>query len=95
LTVLAFERYPVDPNRTSEFEALVNDLLEHMRAAPGVLWADGMKAFDDEPSYVLLSEWRTDADLDAWGATETAGGFADDVDAALRGEVTRRRLSSP
>lgn len=92
MTVLSFERYPVDPQRTQEFVALVDKLLEEMRSAPGVLWADATKAFDDEPSYILLGEWRTDADLEAWNGDPSAKAFRDDVDVNLRGEPTRRRF---
>ena len=94
MTVLAFDRYPVDPNRTEAFESLVDGLFGEMRAAPGSLWADAMKAFDDEPSYVLLSEWRTEADLDAWEAVAITRTFHEEVDIHLRGEPTRRRFTS-
>ncbi|MGH2759994.1 MAG: antibiotic biosynthesis monooxygenase family protein [Actinomycetota bacterium] len=94
MTVLSFERYPVDPKQTERFETLVNELLAIMRTAPGALWADAGRAFDDEPSYLLLSEWRTDADLDAWLASDTPRGFGDAVDAALRGDITRRRFAT-
>jgi quinol monooxygenase YgiN len=93
LTVLQFERYPVDANRTDGFEALVQTLLTQVRAAPGVLWADASKAFDDEPSYLVLSEWRTEADLEAWEAGTEALAFLEQVDVHLRGEPTRRRFT--
>jgi quinol monooxygenase YgiN len=94
LTVLSFERYPVDPKQTGRFEALVEELLEKMRSAPGALWADCARAFDDEPSYLLLSEWRTDADLEAWQASDGPVRFGESADVALRGEVTRRSFAS-
>lgn len=94
MTVLSFERYPVDPKRTDDFAALVGKLLDDIRKAPGVLWADATKAFDDEPSYIVLSEWRTDADFEAWEAAAPAKTFRDDVDIHLRDEPTRRRFTS-
>lgn len=92
MTVLAFERYPVDPSSTEAFEGLVNRLLRRAREAPGILWADAAKAFEDEPSYLVLSEWRTEADLDAWEATDDVGELRNDVELLLREDVTRRRL---
>jgi quinol monooxygenase YgiN len=94
LTVLYFERFPVDPAGEERFKQLVFELLERIRAAGGALWADAARAFDDEPSYVLLSEWRTTADLDAWDTSEDAGVFRDRSDPHLRGEVTRRRFET-
>lgn len=93
MTVLAFERYPIDPVRAEEFDRLADELLGAMRAAPGVLWADAARAFDDEPSRVLLSEWRTQADVDAWEGGREARSFAEASEVLLRGEVTRRRFS--
>lgn len=93
MTVLTFERYPVEPSKTAEFERLVDELLDQIRAAPGMLWADAGRAFDDEPSYFLLSEWRTAADLDSWRATDASQRFDDAVDALLRADVTRRRFA--
>ncbi len=93
MTVLSFERYPVDPSKSDEFESLVADLLVEMRSAEGILWADVAQAFDDEPSYVLLGEWRTEADLEAWMATGNSSGFEEVVVALLRGETTRRRYT--
>jgi quinol monooxygenase YgiN len=91
---LAFERYPVDPKSTDRFVAAVNEVLPAMRSASGALWADAMKAFDDDPSYLLLSEWRTDADLDAWESGAAARSFRDGIDVHLRGDPTRRRFGS-
>jgi quinol monooxygenase YgiN len=92
-TVLAFERHPVAPESADAFGNLLAVMLEAMRSAPGALWADCARATDDDPSWIVLSEWRTEADLDAW---ETGGGskeFAQASDALLRGDVTRRRFS--
>lgn len=94
MTVLAFERYPVADDEARFREAL-DGLLEHMRESSGVLWADAGKAFDDEPSYIVLSEWRTEADLDAWEQTGDSRSFGDEIDVLLRGDVTRRRFTSP
>ena len=92
MTVLAFERHPVDPAQTQAFEALVGALLDEMRRAPGNLWADAARAFDDDPSYLVTSEWRTEADAEAWQASGDAVGFAERSDPMLRGDVTRRRF---
>jgi quinol monooxygenase YgiN len=94
LTVLLFERHPVDPSRSVDFERLVHDVLSRMRAAPGGLWADCARAFDDDPSFLLVSEWRSEADAEAWGASPDATGFERDSDAMRRADVTRRRFSA-
>ncbi len=93
MTVLAFERYPAVPDSVEAFEELVRGVLEAMRSAGGCLWADGAKAFEDEPSYVVLSEWRTGADLDAWEASNEVVGFQEKIDVHLRGDATRRRFT--
>lgn len=92
-TVLAFERHPVAPERADAFGELLSPMLEAMRAAPGALWADAARAADDDPSWIVLSEWRTSADLDAWEAGVQATEFAQASDALLRGDVTRRRFA--
>lgn len=93
MTVLCFERLPVDDARAAEFEALVSGCLEGLRKAPGILWADVAEAGDDDPSYILLAEWRTSADADAWEAGDAATAFTQATDVLLRGDPTRRRFS--
>ena len=95
MTVLSFDRYPVAPDRIEDFERAVVDLLVAMRTSPGALWAEGLRAPDSSGGYVVLAEWRTDADVDAWGSSERAAAFADSVDVLLGAEVTRRRFVSP
>jgi quinol monooxygenase YgiN len=92
-TVLAFERHPVALESADAFGELLAPVLEAMRSAPGALWADAARAADDDPSWIVLSEWRTAADLDAWEAGSEATEFAQASDALLRGDVTRRRFA--
>ena len=66
-----------------------------MRGASGNLWADAARAFDDEPSYIVASEWRSEADVNAWDACDSAAGFAEAIYPLLRGEATRRRFKDP
>lgn len=93
--MLLFDRYAIDSSGVDEFTTHLSALLDKMRAAPGCLWADGTRAMDDEPSFVVASEWRTEADAEAWLAFGPAAKFETDVDAHLRGDVTRRRFVSP
>ena len=95
MTVFTFERYPVTPERIEEFERAVSGLLAGMRAAPGALWAEGLRALDGAGGYAVAAEWRTDADADAWAASDAAGAFADQADVLLGAEITRRRFVSP
>jgi quinol monooxygenase YgiN len=87
-TVLILERYPVDPAQLDRFGELASARVERLRRAGGNLWADLSRAGDDEPSYLLLSEWRSQSDADA--ADDDGHSF----DPVLRGEVTRRRFPS-
>ena len=93
-TVLSFERHPVAPESADAFIELLPGLLEAMRSAPGALWADAARARDDDPSWLVLSEWRTGADLDAWESSPPATDFSKAADALLRGDITRRRFGS-
>jgi heme-degrading monooxygenase HmoA len=94
LTILALERYPVAPDAEERFLEFVDVLLSRMRTAGGLLWTDAARAFDDEPSYIVLSEWRSAADLDAWEEGEDARALRDRSDVLLRGGVMRRRFTS-
>ena len=94
MTVLSLQRFPVDPARLELFDAIVRRLVEAMRVASGNLWADAARAFDDDPSYLVLSEWRARADADAWDASQRAVDLDAEVHPLLRGEPTRRRLYS-
>ena len=94
MTVLLFERHPVDPHRAPEFEQLVDEVLVHLRAAAGSLWAEAARFLDADPSYVLASEWRTEADADAWTSSAHARWFVDAIDPLLRGDVTRRTFAA-
>ena len=90
MTVLVFERHAVNADRREAYEEALAAHLETIRQAPGALWADAARAFDDEPSYIVLSEWRTEADADAFAVVRAA--FAEKVDVMLRGDTTLRRF---
>src|SRR5688500_6168326 len=94
MTTLRLERYSVEVGQPEVFIAAAGALVDAMRAAPGNLWADVSSAVDDEPSCLVLSEWRTPADASAWAAGETAGSFLTSVDPLLRGEPTVRTFSA-
>ena len=89
MTVLSFERFTAAPDADERFVARVEIHLEELRRAPGALWADlaGVRG-----GYLLVSEWRTAADLDAWEAGNSAQNFRGDLDVFLIGEPTRRRF---
>jgi quinol monooxygenase YgiN len=90
LTVLVLKRFGVDPSQVAAFEELAAALVDRARAAPGLLWADLSRAADDPPSFLLLCEWRTEADADAFEASADLEAF----DPLLRGEITDRRFLS-
>lgn len=94
MTVLYFERHPVHPNCVGSFEALAADFVAEARRASGVLWADVFRASDDDPSFLVLSEWRTEADLRGWLSGQPAATFAQSADVLWREEPTRRRFMS-
>lgn len=94
MTVLQFERHPVQPGCEDGFESLASQLLDQMRREPGLLWADIARASDDDPSFVLFSEWRTAPDLDQWLGGAHATEFASKCDVYLREDPTRRRFAS-
>ncbi len=94
MTVLTFERFPVDPSKQEAFQQLAEGLVSSMRNAPGCLWSDAANAADDDPSVIVLAEWRTEADADAWDASSEVADFAINADPLLRGDPTRRRFRS-
>lgn len=94
MTVLALERYPVERRTLEGGTAIVSELVAVMREQPGLLWADAARATDDDPSFVVLAEWRTAADADAWEGGPEATAIGERLDPHLRGEVTRRRFTS-
>jgi quinol monooxygenase YgiN len=94
LTVLSLQRFPVDAQQLAVFEDLAGRLVEAMRTAPGNLWADAARAFDDDPSYLVLSEWRGVADADAWDASQDALELEEGIYPLLRADPTRRRLAA-
>jgi quinol monooxygenase YgiN len=95
LTVLCLDRYPVEPRSVADFERLLDELTAAMRRASGILWADTARATDDDPSYLVTSEWRRTADADAFDAGEAAASFRMGAEALLRGDVTTRRFRDP
>lgn len=94
MTALSFRRYPVSTQGVEAFEELLGSVLATIRTTPGALWADAAKAFDDEPSYVVLSEWTAPADLDAWEAGAEHEAFEQAVDVHLRADPTSRRFTA-
>lgn len=94
MSVLRFERYPVAPDSVDAFDAAVASLVEAMRTSEGNLWADAGAATDDQPSRLVLSEWRSASDEQAWASGAEAKRFTDEADVMLRGEPTMRRFAS-
>ncbi len=99
MTAVLFARHPVDPEHLADFEGLIGEHLVQMRAAPGLLWADCARAISppggrDDPSVIVLSEWRTGADADAWESGDAVAGFDRAADALRRADPTRRRFVS-
>jgi heme-degrading monooxygenase HmoA len=94
LTVLRFERFPVDQDRTKDFERLAAQMLAVLRSAPGALWAEAARTTEGDPGYLVVSEWRTPADADAWASSDEAGRFDQGAEALLRGDVSRRRFTA-
>jgi quinol monooxygenase YgiN len=92
VTVLLVERYLVAADRTSEFEALLDDHLRTVREQDDALWADG--GTGDADGYLVLSEWRTEAALDAWLGAEALRAWDEAADTLLVGDVSRRRFTS-
>jgi quinol monooxygenase YgiN len=95
VTVLAYERHPVHPDHRDAYTALLGETAAAMRSAPGALWADVAETMDDPPSFVVLSEWRTPADADAWECGPDQASFKDRSEPWLREAAVRRRFSSP
>ena len=91
MSVLSVERYSVPAPSRDDFERLLSEFIGGMRREPGFLWAEGGRTDDDE-SYVLLSEWRTAGDLDAWLATPAVAAWEASTDPLLTGDPTRRRF---
>lgn len=91
MTVLVLERYPVDPAHLPRFDELASDRIDQMRSAPGILWAEGARTADEESGFLVIAEWRTDADAEAFRNANVLDVF----DAVLVGDVTVRRFISP
>ena len=92
-TVLVLERHPVQPGSKEAYEAWLGELLDATRAQPGVLWTDAAEAFDDAPSFLVLSEWLTEGDLEAWESSEGYGTLTERADPWLRESPMRRRFT--
>jgi quinol monooxygenase YgiN len=92
VSVLSLERYMVAESSRSAFEPLLAEFLTVMRTQPGLLWADGGRTEDDD-GYVLLSEWRTPGDLDAWQVTPATETWEESTDPLLVTDAMRRRFS--
>ena len=91
MSVLSLEQYTISGASRETFEPLLAEHLAVMREHPGLMWADGGRAEDDD-RYVLLSEWRTQGDLDAWEATAEAAKWEESTDPLLAADTTRRRF---
>jgi quinol monooxygenase YgiN len=90
VTVLSLERYPVAVESHDDFEALLTELLVRIRRQPGLLWADGGRTGGD--GYILLSEWRSGGDLDAWQTSPAVVSWEESTDPLLAGDTSRRRV---
>ncbi|HVL82300.1 MAG TPA: antibiotic biosynthesis monooxygenase family protein [Actinomycetota bacterium] len=93
-SVLIHERHAVHPRHAEAYRALLSEMVSSARAAPGVLWADAAEAWDDQPSFVVLSEWRTSADADAWLASPARIRVLDRGEPWLREGTATRRFSA-
>lgn len=92
MTALLVERHPVQPGHERDFRSALEQHLDRMREADGVLWADAGETLDDGPGYLVLSEWRTAADLEAWERSGHRERFAEQTDPWVREAATARRF---
>jgi quinol monooxygenase YgiN len=90
VTVLSLERYPVAIESHEDFDVLLAELLIRMRRQPGLLWADGGRSSGD--GFIVLSEWRTPGDLDAWLTSPAVVWWEESTDPLLAGDPSRRRF---
>lgn len=81
----------VAPEAEERLRELAVPALEALRRAPGALWAD---LADVEDGFLLVSEWRSAGDADAWDAGDAARAFVRSLDPLLVGERTHRRFAA-
>ena len=91
MTVLAFDRFSVMPGSEPQLRELTDGALRALRNAPGALWAD-IAGTDD--GFMIVAEWRSAGDADAWDEGDTARSFVRGLDPILVGERTRRRFAA-
>ena len=91
MTVLAVERFVLVPGSEEHLRELAMPALDALRSAPGALWAD-LAGLED--GFLLVSEWRSAGDADAWDDGEASRSFVRGLDPYLVGERTRRRFGA-
>ena len=92
MTVLHVERHYPHPHTRSDFEREIGRLVEQMR--PFALWVDVAASVVDADVVSVLSEWRTDADLDAFLAGSQYPHLSQGLDPHVRESPTVRRFHS-
>jgi quinol monooxygenase YgiN len=92
VSVLLLERHLLDDTFRDEYERAVSDLLALMRVAGGFLWADAAESLQEPGTVSIASEWRTDADLDAFCAADAYREFVERNDLRLHEPPMVRRF---
>jgi quinol monooxygenase YgiN len=92
-TVLHFERHTAAPGKAVELLEVLSKVTVAMRTSPGVLWAEAAQV-DGDGSILLLSEWRTAADLEAYASGSEARELDEEADPLRQADPTRRAFQS-
>jgi quinol monooxygenase YgiN len=94
VSALRLERHVVDSDAHAGYEADVAKLLDAMRTADGFLWADAARSLTEPDVFTLVSEWRTEVDLERFAAGEAYAAFGGANDVRLVEPASVRTFNS-
>ncbi len=91
MSVLHLERLLSAAGSAEALGSNARSMVASMRSADGALWAEVTEV---EDGFLVLSEWRSEADLEGWQGSAGAEALAQARDALMAEAPTLRRFTA-
>ncbi|MCX6022265.1 MAG: antibiotic biosynthesis monooxygenase [Chloroflexi bacterium] len=92
---VSYLRFTIRPERAAAFEAALDEMAAVARQTPGLHWVEVSRFLADPHVYLVLSEWESDAHLDAFDRNPLHSRAIHEQRPSFAAPMVVRRFGSP